>query len=615
MSLALTLAITVVVTQAPAPRVEALIIGNNASLTPGRQKLSYADDDAVKYALMLRLFAKPEDIRLLTELDGDSKQLYSAVRIDGPPTARQVDAQFMALANRAAASAPGSSEIFIIFAGHGDVERGEGFIELADGRMTAAGLQARLKALAPQRVQLILDSCNSFFMLNPRKSGSRRFATSEDSSKVFSDQLPHVGVILSTSAENEVYEWSELQSGIFSHLVRSASSGAADADGDGVIRFDELEAFVTVASRSIPNPLYRPRLFVRAQEGGHTPLFRLGASAAATRLLIEPGEPSRVSIRDGHGIRWVDAHVDGRQLVTVEMPVSVDDELDIEARGKRWVVSSSRLGTTIRLGALEQAPVLQVARGAHAELAHLFDEPFGAAEVKAAAEAAAAPKVFGISKSDGRRLQLIVESAVSIEENRRGAALATSVLTGVLTTVPYLMLATLDEKHTDSYLIAAAIGLSGSVGAGILNFRRQKRHVRLRELGQELTRRDDVTATLLELDGLAQEMVEQSRRDRKLGLVFGGIVMGLAVATQIPFEILAAQRADFVEPRNQFRFSTGNSFIIGLSMLMNALLLNDSTEALNRMWNEDPVIGQAPAVSIGLMPMTGGFFGSASVQF
>jgi len=43
-----------------------------------------------------------------------------------------------------------------------------------------------------------------------------------------------VGVFLSTSAESEVFGWSELQSGVFSHAVRSGLMGAADANHDGI---------------------------------------------------------------------------------------------------------------------------------------------------------------------------------------------------------------------------------------------------------------------------------------------------------------------------------------------------------------------------------------------
>lgn len=66
-------------------------------------------------------------------------------------------------------------------------------------------------------------------------------------------------MFVSTSAEAEVYEWSELQSGVFSHAVRSGLAGAAGADGDGAVSYDELRAFVDTATSEIRNAAFRPR--------------------------------------------------------------------------------------------------------------------------------------------------------------------------------------------------------------------------------------------------------------------------------------------------------------------------------------------------------------------
>ena len=45
------------------------------------------------------------------------------------------------------------------------------------------------------------------------KPGGRHFATSEDATRALASQLPNVGVFLSTSAEGEAFEWSEIRSG------------------------------------------------------------------------------------------------------------------------------------------------------------------------------------------------------------------------------------------------------------------------------------------------------------------------------------------------------------------------------------------------------------------
>ena len=157
--------------------------------------------------------------------------------------------------------------MYFVFAGHGDVDEGTGFIELADARFTSDDLEQWLRAIPFSRGHVILDSCNSFFMLSERKPGGRYYATPEDAARSLASRLPNVGVFLSTSAEGESFEWSELQSGVFSHVVRSGLLGAADADGDGSVSYVELAAFVATATADVKNPNMRPHVFMRGPGG------------------------------------------------------------------------------------------------------------------------------------------------------------------------------------------------------------------------------------------------------------------------------------------------------------------------------------------------------------
>ena len=117
------------------------------------------------------------------------------------------------------------------------------------------------------QTHLILDSCNSYFMVRPRKPGGRPLAAGLAADTAAIAGAPRVGAFLSTSSEQTVYEWSEIQSGIFSYLVRSGLMGGADADHDGRITYDELRGFVGVASRTVPNPAVRPHVFAQAPGG------------------------------------------------------------------------------------------------------------------------------------------------------------------------------------------------------------------------------------------------------------------------------------------------------------------------------------------------------------
>ncbi|MEN9581538.1 MAG: hypothetical protein RJA70_4547, partial [Pseudomonadota bacterium] len=210
-------------TAAAEPKLFAVVIGNNKSLNARRPDLHYADDDAARYFQILQTMA-PERVSLLSEFDRDTRRLFPEVESQAQRATR---AGLLALGQSlkqqvSAANAAGhETELYFVFAGHGDVAQGEGFVELADARLTSSDLEQWLRAIPFTRAHVILDSCNSFFMLGVRKPGGRHFATSEDAARSLSSKLPNVGVFLSTSAEGEAFEWSEIQSGIFSHVVRS----------------------------------------------------------------------------------------------------------------------------------------------------------------------------------------------------------------------------------------------------------------------------------------------------------------------------------------------------------------------------------------------------------
>ena len=121
----------------------------------------------------------------------------------------------------------------------GDVQGGRGRLELADGAIDADYLEREVIVSMNADVgHVLLDSCNSFFVLNPRKPGGRRWATPEDTTRGVAQRHPNVGVLLSTNAEADVYEWSQLEAGVFSHEVRSGLTGAADVDGDGQVTYE-----------------------------------------------------------------------------------------------------------------------------------------------------------------------------------------------------------------------------------------------------------------------------------------------------------------------------------------------------------------------------------------
>src|SRR3954466_1421261 len=121
-SVALTLlvALTAWPARAETSRRFAVVIGAN---DPGRAalpSLSYADDDAVRNAEML--LAQGAEVRLLSDLDAETKRLYPwAIPLAERPTRARVLAALGELhARMAAAKVRGESvDFFFLYSGHG----------------------------------------------------------------------------------------------------------------------------------------------------------------------------------------------------------------------------------------------------------------------------------------------------------------------------------------------------------------------------------------------------------------------------------------------------------------------------------------------------------------
>jgi hypothetical protein len=406
-------------TAAPAPAdVFALVVTNNRSTKLDRPDLQYADDDGARYYQMFRGVAPAARVRLLTRFDRSTAtehpELAAAVN---PPRRAELDAALAALqADVAAARRAGRrTELYFVFAGHGDVEGGVGYLDLEDGRIDSGFLEREVVERVAADVQhIVLDSCNSFFVVNPRKPGGRRWATPADLALGFARRHPNVGLFLSTNSEAEVYEWSELESGIFSHEVRSGLSGAADANGDGQVTYAELAGFVDRANARLPRANLRPQVFQRGPNGdASTPLFS-PALASGRRVVL--GSPERrVWIRGAAAERLIDLHKEEGPM-TVVVPGPVEQPLSIVewhaaglpgARPSLAEYEAPMDGAAVDLGTLAARPADSRARGGSAMFAELFKSPYGAHAFQAFLdqEAHASEPVFGITTADEARMR------------------------------------------------------------------------------------------------------------------------------------------------------------------------------------------------------------------
>ena len=307
-------------TQPAQTAVFAIVVTNNRSTRLDRPDLQYADDDGARYYQLFRGVAPAAQVRLLTRFDRATASVHPELAaVTQPP--RRADLMAALADVRAAViearRAGQHTEFYFVFAGHGDVQGGVGYLDLEDARIDPAFLEHEVVDRVPADVlHVVLDSCNSFFVVNPRKPGGRRWATPRDLALGFAARHPNVGLFLSTNSEGEVYEWSEFESGIFSHEVRSGLSGAADADGDGRVSYAELAGFVDRANAKLPQSNLRPQVFQRGPNGDAGAALFSPARAEGRRLLIGSGE-RRLWIRGPGNERLLDLHKEDAPMTIV----------------------------------------------------------------------------------------------------------------------------------------------------------------------------------------------------------------------------------------------------------------------------------------------------------
>jgi len=386
----------------------ALIVGNNRSSLQARPDLRYADDDAIRHRDVLASVLPQLHVEMLTRPDADTERLYGA---DLGPTTPPTRAAFAAARKRlqarvADAKAAGqSTELFVVFAGHGERDAAGGYLELEDDALRRADLLQLLQDIHPDRAHVLLDACNSFFVVNARRPGGRSFVLKSEVVAGLDVDGVDVGVLLSTSSDGQVFEWSQLQGGIFSHALRSGLLGPADANQDGQVTYLELHAFVDTATRDLRNAEYRPSLFMNADDD--QVLVRL----PKRRMLLDV-PPGKLTIRDARGIRIADIHPEEGYLpsmVLAGMPphqASLLRDGDAQAQALRAPLSSS----TPTPPALSMLPA---PRGPPLLFGDLFKSPFGPnAVAQHATQRRDETEAFGLSREQKERLsqQLLLTS-------------------------------------------------------------------------------------------------------------------------------------------------------------------------------------------------------------
>jgi len=520
-----------------------LVIANNRSTTNALPDLQYADDDGARYYRLFRSLAHEPDIELLTSFDRASARTYGALGERArPPNQRELLAARDRLLHAIvrARTAGEKTVLYVLYAGHGEMLDGRGLLDLEDTQIDGAFVERELLDPLPADAKhVVLDSCNSFFVMNPRKPGGKRWATPKDMAFGFSARHPEVGLFLSTNSESEVYEWSELESGVFSHEVRSGLSGGADADHDGIVSYLELAGFIDRANRGIARETLRPQLFFRGPGGdARASLFPV-ASMRGRRVVLGAGE-QRLWIKTETGERLLDLHKEAVP-VTLVVPEGERGPLTVYEQHKtaeqRLAVREQTIPTgddTVQLVSLpEGTPPILAARG-NALFGSLFSEAFGPAALAAyTRETQSEPEpVFGLTSADLTRMHNYLGSLSELGRTRRvfaGAGyLAAAAITGSITTA----LAVQPDRRDSLDTIACTAALSAiSLGMGLkLTLQQSSGERALRVFEGELSRHKQGARAFVETDRLLAEMVERERRTRLTIAIAYQVAAGIALA-------------------------------------------------------------------------------------
>ena len=357
----------------PKRAVFALIVGVNKSVDGKLPRLHYADDDAVRYFELFRQIGA--QTYLLSRLDKNTQRLHPQAAAEAhAPRGWALSKVARRLAGDVARARRRAVEtiLYVVYAGHGNVEKGQGYISLEDRRLTGAILTAEvIRRIGANQTHLIVDACNSFFLAFSRGPGGERRPLRGFSHA--SSLPPSVGLLFSTSSARESHEWAAFQSGVFSHTVRSGLLGAADADRDGRVTYREIGAFVQRAAAAIPNERFRSQVYARAPRGTSVLLdIRQGLSK---HLNVDGARAGRYLLEDSRGVRLADFHNSAAQPLRLMRPGVGMLYLRRPGSDREYAIAPAL--ATVRLASLTpSAPRTSTRGAAHHAFSLLFSLPF-----------------------------------------------------------------------------------------------------------------------------------------------------------------------------------------------------------------------------------------------
>jgi hypothetical protein len=355
----------------------ALVIGVNTSVDPGVHPLRYADDDAARYLDLFRALGARTYV--LTRPDENTRRLHpQAVAEALLPTRADFKRALASLASDVdqARKRQVKTVVYFVYAGHGKVKDGKGYITLEDAQIDGATLDAEVvDAIGADQIHFIVDACDSYFLALGRGPGGQRYESHGFSDLGGLKKRDSVGLLLSTSSARESHEWGGVQAGVFSHEVRSGLYGAADADGDGQVSYREVSAFVERANGAIANERYRPEVYARAPKD--SPVLLDLRARRTGRIEVPASHASHYFLEDGDGVRIADFHNDADQAAYLVRPRRsgrlylhrLDDDVEFLVPAEPEIVALGDLS--------EHEPRSRTRGAANDAFQSLFALPFG----------------------------------------------------------------------------------------------------------------------------------------------------------------------------------------------------------------------------------------------
>jgi hypothetical protein len=400
----------------------AIIVGSNESKGSGLKALSYADDDAIRAALLFRMLGARTTI--LVKPDADTQKRFPSDRFswlqnpEEPTRANLQKAVQEAIRDSLKAHGeepPRKTSIYFVYSGHGGrSSEGEGALLLEDGPFWRSNLYEDLLARSlpgpsglpdVDHIHVIIDSCYASNTISSKGGGGPVPTNGHQMSAISQklDDYPNVGVILAKNASGKTQEWELYLGGIFSHQILSALFGAADISSpaepgdaprftpDETINYTEAAVFLRVANAGTP-PAQQDKLKVFVKPPGADPVARLVTwrTLQVPRLRLKHG--GHLWINDSTGNRWVELNKpEGVETVLV-LPERSDYELyraeGAALEGKKLFHFPARPGEPLDEDTLQRSNDAKPSRGApDAELQNLFTVVYGPDVLKVESDA------------------------------------------------------------------------------------------------------------------------------------------------------------------------------------------------------------------------------------